>query len=223
MAAPHASSPEDTPTPAVVSVGSLSSSYRVPLLSGSANWWTWKVCMEDLLSELESWDIVSGDTPWPSLSTSEWEKKDRRALGLIWRCVSNEIVLLILAATTSKATWDTLRNAYKVVNIVTLIDLRHQLFWMKMEDGMPINKHIRDMHSVYNQLCAINEDLSNDFDWALCLVNSLLASWQNFLQTLTPAFKYKNKSDWPKLAQAVTQAVLNIHTYSGDMSYPLIM
>jgi hypothetical protein len=208
MAAPRASSPEDTPTPAVVSVGSSSSSYRVPLLCGSANWRTWKVRMEDLLSELDLWDIVSGDTPRPSSSSSDWEKKDRKALGLIRRCVNDDIVLLILAATTSKAAWDTLRNTYEVVDIVALIDLRRRLFWTKMEEGTPIDKHIREMRSVYDQLRAINEDLSNDFDWALCLVNSLPASWRNFIQTLTPAFKYENKSDWPKLAQAVTQAVI---------------
>jgi hypothetical protein len=208
MAAPHASSSEDTPTPEVVSVGSSSSSYHVPLLCGSVNWRTWKVRMEDLLSELEIWDIVSGNTPWPSSSTSDWDKKDRKALGLIRRCVNDEIVLLILVATTSKAVWDTLKNTYEVVDIVTLIDLRCRLFWTKMEEGTPIDKHIRDMHSVYDQLHTINEDLLNDFDWALCLVNSLPVSWQNFIQTLTPAFKYENKSDWPKLAQAVTQAVI---------------
>jgi hypothetical protein len=131
-----------------------------------------------------------------------------KGLGLIQPCVNNDIALLILVASTSKEAWDALRNTYKVMDIVALIDLCCWLLWAKMEDRTPIDKHIHELCSVYDQLHAINEDLSNDFDWALCLVNSLPASWRNFIQTLTPAFKYENKSDWPKLGQAITQAVI---------------
>jgi hypothetical protein len=162
--------------------------------------------MEDLLVEAELWDTVS--TAPTTSPTADWTKKDRRALGLIRRCVNDEILLLILASTTSHAAWQTLKDTYEVVDIVALIDLRRRMFWAKTEDGTPIDKHIRELRSVYDQLRAINEDLTNDFDWALCLVNSLPASWRLFIQTLTPAFKYSNKSEWPKLALAITQAVI---------------
>jgi hypothetical protein len=82
------------------------------------------------------------------------------------------------------------------------------MFWAKMEDGMPIDKHIHKLRSIYDQLHVINKDLTNDFDWALCLVNLLPLSWHPFIQTLTPTSKYSNKLEWPKLAQAITQAVI---------------
>ncbi|KAG8724342.1 hypothetical protein FRC09_019936 [Ceratobasidium sp. 395] len=77
-----------------------------------------------------------------------------------------------------------------------------------MEEGTTIDKHIHLLWSTYDLLRAINNNLSNDFDWALCLISSLPSSWNTFVQTLTPVFNYKKKDEWPQLAENVTRAVI---------------
>ncbi|QRV89278.1 Retrovirus-related Pol polyprotein from transposon TNT 1-94 [Ceratobasidium sp. AG-Ba] len=195
-----------------VSVGSTSSGYRIPVLSGTGNWRAWKVRMEDMFGELEVWEVVSGDETEPSDTSStdakDWRKKDKKALGIMRRCVNDSILLHILASTSSKQAWDTLVQTYQVTDLVSLVDLRRRLFWAKMDEGTPIDDHIRYMRSTYDELRAINDDLSNDFDWALCLISSLPSTWSTFIQTLTPKFNYSKKTEWTKLAEDVTKAVI---------------
>ncbi|KAB5587406.1 Copia-like polyprotein/retrotransposon [Ceratobasidium theobromae] len=202
------SSTERKSAQATVSVGGSLSGFRIALLSGPENWRTWKVRMEDTFKDLKIWDVVNGQTTRPDSKASDWDEKDQRALTLIRRCVNEEIMLHVLASATSYEAWEELKKAYEAVDIVALIDLRRRLFWAKMEEGTPIDKHIREMRAVYDQLRAIDENLTNGFDWALCLVNSLPPSWQPFVRTLTPSFNYKDKSEWTKLSRSVTQAVI---------------
>lgn len=102
----------------LVSVGGSGGGIKFALLSGTGNWRTWKVQMMDLLGELEVWDVVDGTETEPSDLTMSggkaWKKKDRKALGIIRRCVNDSILLHILAASNAKSAWDTLTQTYEV-------------------------------------------------------------------------------------------------------------
>lgn len=98
--------------------------------------------MEDTFKDLKIWKVVNGELPRPDTDASSWDEKDQKALTLIRRCVNQDIMLTVLVSETSKEAWDDLKEVYETADVVALMDLRRRLFWAKMEEGTPIDKHI---------------------------------------------------------------------------------
>ncbi|QRV72271.1 Retrovirus-related Pol polyprotein from transposon TNT 1-94 [Ceratobasidium sp. AG-Ba] len=64
------------------------------------------------------------------------------------------------------------------------------------------------MRSLYDQLCAIDSNLANKFDWAIALIASLPLSWDVFIQTLRLLFNFQDKTKWLDMAKQVTSLVM---------------
>ncbi|QRV78052.1 Copia-like polyprotein/retrotransposon [Ceratobasidium sp. AG-Ba] len=174
---------------------SSSGSIRIPPLRGSENWCIWRIRMEDLLGELKLIEYVDGTKAQPSSGASgldNWLKSDRKARGIIRRCVDDNVMTNILA----------------LADIVAIIELRRNFFSHRMLDETRIDDHVRTMRLWYDQLRAIDSNLANDFDWAIALIASLPLSWDVFIQTLQPLLNFQDKTKWPDMAKQVTSSVM---------------
>ncbi|QRV99178.1 Copia-like polyprotein/retrotransposon [Ceratobasidium sp. AG-Ba] len=122
-----APNPNSSPLTTTAVLPSSSGSIRIPPLRGSENWRIWRVRMEDLLGELELMEYVDGMKAKPSTGASslaDWQKSDRKARGIIRRCVDDTVMTNILACETSSDVWTQLKQLYKVADIVAIIELR---------------------------------------------------------------------------------------------------
>ncbi|QRW12341.1 Copia-like polyprotein/retrotransposon [Ceratobasidium sp. AG-Ba] len=199
-----------SPTATAVLLSS-SGSIRIPPLRGLENWRIWRVRMEVLLGELDLIEYVDGTKTQPSSGSSgldDWLKSDRKACGIIRRCVNDNVMTNILACETSSEVWTQLKQLYKVADIVAIIELHQNFFSHCMLDETCINDHVRTMRSWYDQLRAINSNLANDFDWAIALIASLPLLWDVFIQTLRPLLNFQDKTKWPDMAKQVTSLVM---------------
>ncbi|QRV78044.1 Retrovirus-related Pol polyprotein from transposon TNT 1-94 [Ceratobasidium sp. AG-Ba] len=206
-----APNPNTSSLTATAVLPSSSGSIRIPPLRGSENWRIWRVRMEDLLGELELIEYVDGTKAQPSSGASgldDWLKSDRKARGIIRRCVDDNVMTNILACETSSEVWTQLKQLYEVADIVAIIELRRNFFSHRMLDETRIDDHVRTMRSWYDQLRAIDSNLANDFDWAIALIASLPLSWDVFIQTLRPLLNFQDKTKWPDMAKQVTSSVM---------------
>ncbi|QRW08770.1 Copia-like polyprotein/retrotransposon [Ceratobasidium sp. AG-Ba] len=122
-----APNPNTSSSTATAVLPSSSGSIRIPPLRGSENWRIWRVRMEDLLGELELIKYVDGTKAQPSSGASgfdDWLKSDRKARGIIRRCVNDNVMTNILACETSSEVWTQLKQLYEVADIVAIMELR---------------------------------------------------------------------------------------------------
>lgn len=80
-----------------------SGNYKIEPLKGAENYNVWKVQMEDILTDLDLWKYVTGESTRPRINAEEWAKRDRQALTAIHLRVSRNMISHIMSATSSKA------------------------------------------------------------------------------------------------------------------------
>ncbi|KAF8596611.1 hypothetical protein BDV93DRAFT_454612 [Ceratobasidium sp. AG-I] len=85
--------------------------YRITPLRGTNNYNTWRIQMEDILTDLALYDY------------KKWMKSDRKALTQIRLRVDPHALTHIQTCKTSKEAWDLLANTFRVLGTVGLIDL----------------------------------------------------------------------------------------------------
>ncbi|KAF8593026.1 hypothetical protein BDV93DRAFT_461955, partial [Ceratobasidium sp. AG-I] len=84
--------------------------YRITPLRGTDNYNTWRIQMEDILTDLALYDY------------KKWIKSDRRALTQIRLRVDLHALTHIQTCKTSKEAWDILASTFQVQGTVGLID-----------------------------------------------------------------------------------------------------
>ncbi|QRV97829.1 Copia-like polyprotein/retrotransposon [Ceratobasidium sp. AG-Ba] len=194
-----APNPNSSPSTTTAVLPSSSGLIHIPPLRGSENWRIWRVWMEDLLGELELMEYMDGTKAKPlagASSLADRQKSNRKAHGIIRRCVDDNVMTNILACETSSEVWNQLKQLYEVADIVAIIKLHQNFFSHRMLNETCIDDHVRTMRSWYDQLCAIDSNLATDFDWPIALITSLPLSWDVFIQTLQPLLTFQDKTEW---------------------------
>jgi hypothetical protein len=145
------------------------------------NFELWKLKMEDLIVNKEQWIIVDpGTQPTGTLSTStqatgtqptsaqttstppigmsneDWEKLDRRARSIIQLCLADSVLLNVSGESTAKELWDKLRNFYQSKSLVNKLFLRKKLYYLRMEDGDFVTKHLNAFNTLVSQRGSVN-------------------------------------------------------------------
>ncbi|QRV97795.1 integrase core domain protein [Ceratobasidium sp. AG-Ba] len=191
--------------------------YRIPSLQGTENFNTWRIQMQDILTDLELIDYVTGAKAYPSdtspntgsgkqtASTSTqttstepndeqkaWSKADRKALSQIRLRVDAHALTHIQSCDTSKAAWDLLTNTFQVQGTVGLIDLRRKFFSHRMADGEDVEEHMRKMRDWFQQINIISPAAITEVDWITTLVASLPDTWDAFTQSIDFNFDFSD-------------------------------
>ncbi|QRV90412.1 integrase core domain protein [Ceratobasidium sp. AG-Ba] len=191
--------------------------YRIPSLQGTENFNTWRIQMQDILTDLELIDYVTGAKAYPSdtlpntgsgkqtasMSTQTtstkpnddqkaWSKADRKALSQIRLRVDAHALTHIQSCTTSKAAWDLLTNTFQVQGTVGLIDLRRKFFSHRMADGEDVEEHMRKMRDWFQQINIISPAAITEVDWITTLVASLPDTWDAFTQSIDFNFDFSD-------------------------------
>ena len=101
------------------------------------NFEMWKLKMEDLLIDRDLWDAVDENKFRPTDPTlaAQYAVTNRKAKGLIRRCLADLILINVHEEPTAKKLWKMISEIYQEKSLVNKIFLRKKLYSLRMEEG----------------------------------------------------------------------------------------
>ncbi len=108
--------------------------FEVEKFTGKSNFALWKLKVKDLLVQQGLHKALDGETKKPAtMTTSDWEDLDARALSTIRLCLADEVLFNIVEETTASGLWVKLENLYMTKSLTNRIYLKRQLYSLRMK------------------------------------------------------------------------------------------
>ena len=155
-------------------------------LNGS-NWATWKFQMKHLLLAKELWSVVDGSETLaegaePAVR-SNYEKKCQKAFSTLALAIGTSQLYLVTSCTQPKDAWDTLSNHFERNTLANKLFLKKRFFRMEMKVGTSIEKHLKSMKELSDQLAALGSPITEE-DQVVTLLGSLPDSFSTLVTAL---------------------------------------
>ena len=116
--------------------------FRVEKFNGQ-NYQLWKMQMEDYLYQRDLYLTLSRKSKKPtSMTNTEWDILDRKALGTIWLCLAALIAFNISKETTTQGLMSALAKLYEKPSPSNKVFLMKRLYNMKMLEGGSVTDHL---------------------------------------------------------------------------------
>jgi hypothetical protein len=158
-------------------------------LDGS-NFINWKFKMQTLMEGYGVWNIAKGTEVKPDAAAGatttqiqDWEKHENKAKVLLCMSVKDNIIPHIREATTSAATWTTLKALYETSNTNHILFLKTKLLGIKMDGNESVSSFLGRIKEVKDKLVNIGETVSNT-DLVTITLNGMLEDYQMFITGL---------------------------------------
>jgi len=134
---------------------------------------TWKTRLMIALKAMSLWDIVDGTRKVDGLVgevLAKWTKDNDRAMFFIIAAISDE-VLMNSEQTTAKSLWDSIKSAYGVAKEEKVYHVYHRIITTKMSSSDNASDHVAKYKTMFQQVEAMDEKLSEKFKIAVLLVS----------------------------------------------------
>jgi hypothetical protein len=158
-------------------------------LDGS-NFINWKFKMQTLMEGYGVWNIAKGTELKPDATAGattthiqDWEKRKNKAKVLLRMLVKDSIIPHIRDATTSAATWTTLKALYETRNTNRILFLKIKLLGIKMDRNESVSSFLDRIKEVKDKLVNIGETVSNT-DLITITLNGMLEDYHMFITGL---------------------------------------
>jgi hypothetical protein len=158
-------------------------------LDGS-NFINWKFKMQTLMEGYGVWNIAKGTELKPDVAAGattaqiqDWEKHENKAKVLLCMSVKDNIIPHIREATTSAATWTTLKALYETSNTNRILFLKTKLLGIKMDGNESVSSFLGRIKEVKDKLVNIGETVSNT-DLVTITLNGMLEDYHMFITGL---------------------------------------
>ena len=115
---------------------------------------------------------------------AKWEEDDMRVLRMIKLRLGKEPLVHVRTATTARAAWVALQQAYAPAGLSNDVYSLGLLFTTRMEEGGDMEEHLRKMVEIRNGI-SLGAHVSDTL-FALALMTSLPPSYSSFIQTFDP-------------------------------------
>ena len=143
------------------------------------DFYTWKFRMQQLFDELDLWDVVIKD----DRDAKDWGQKNRKALGVLTRSLSNEKLGYVMSAESAAAAWRNLVKAHEPNDFIQMYTLRRKLYSSKKADNTSMTVHIEGLRTLIRQLQAIGVEVSEN-EAATVLLMSLPENFEPLITAL---------------------------------------
>ena len=132
---------------------------RVTVLTGEANWASWKVQMRHQHRSRKLWDIVKGEERIAT-GAEQGEKIafEERCIDASMRltfAMSPSVVLLVQNLDCPVMIWDRLEKQYEKRTASSKLSLVQRYFGAKMAEGESAEKHLLGMNELCDRLAAM--------------------------------------------------------------------
>jgi hypothetical protein len=136
--------------------------------------------MQTLMEGYGVWNIAKETEVKPDAATGatatqiqDWEKRENKAKVLLCMSVKDNIIPHIREATTSAATWTTLKSLYETSNTNHILFLKTKLLGIKMDGNESVSSFLGRIKEVKDKLVNIGEIVSNT-DLVTITLNGML-------------------------------------------------
>ena len=160
---------------------------RVTVLTGEANWASWKVQMRHQLRSRKLWDIVRGEERIATRAEEGerivFEERCIEATMRLTFAMSPAVVFLVQSLDRPVKIWDRLERQYKKRTASSKLSLVQRYFGAKMAEDESAEKHLLGMNEMCDRLAAMELHVPEEFQ-PLMILASLPASYMAIVQTL---------------------------------------
>lgn len=145
------------------------------------NFSLWKLKVRDLLVQQRLHKALDGPTKkLATMTNSDWEDLDARALSTIKLCLADEVLFNIVEESTTLGLWEKLEKLYMTKSLTNRIYLKRQLYSFQMKEGSKVVKHFNLFNTIICQLIDMEFKIQEE-DKAITLLCSLPESWDHFI------------------------------------------
>ena len=157
------------------------------MLTGEANWASWKVQMRHQLRSIKLWDIVRGEeriaTGAEQGEKIAFEERCIKATMRLAFAMSPAVVLFVQNLDCPVKIWDRLERQYEKRTASSKLSLVQRYFGAKMAEGESAEKQLLGMNELCDRLAAMELPVPEEFQPVMILA-SLPASYTAIVQTL---------------------------------------
>jgi len=173
----------------------------IPL--NGTNYATWKVQCRMALIKENLWNIVNGteQPPADAANRAKYAIRQDRALAIIVLSVAPTLLYLIGDPENPVTVWETLANQFQKKTWANKLELRRKLYSLRLKEGITIQKHIKEVTEIFNELSVIGDPVSDE-DRVVYLLASLPESYDMIVTAL------EANDEVPKM-EAVTERLLH--------------
>lgn len=145
--------------------------------------WTLKV-MDFLVQQGLHKALDEANKKPASMTDSDQEDLDARALSTIRLCLANEVLFNIVEEVTAACLWEKLEKLYMTKSLTNRIYLKRQLYSLWMKEGKKVAKHLNVFNTLICQLSDMEVKIQEE-DKAITLFCSLPKSWDHFVTSIS--------------------------------------
>ena len=160
---------------------------RVTVLTGEANWASWKVQMRHQLRSRKLWKLVIGEEKLAVSAEQgekdEFEEKSIDATMRLTCAMSPAVVLLVQSLDCPVKILERLERQYEKRTAASKLSLVQRYFGAKMAEGESAEKHLLNMSELCDQLAAVELPVPEEFQ-PMMILACLPASYTAIVQTL---------------------------------------
>ena len=153
--------------------------YIVVVPLNGKNYPTWKVQCRMALMKEGLWNIADGTEAAPGLENDRYTKflaRRNRALAIIMLSLEPSLLYLIGDPEDPTTVWEKLANQFQKRTWANKLELRRNLFSLRLKNGGSMQEHVKAMTEIFEGLSVIGDPVSEE-DRVVHLLASLPDSY----------------------------------------------
>jgi hypothetical protein len=151
------------------------------------NYPTWSIRTKMLLKRKGLWSAIEPVAPAgdPAAAPRAVDPNiDEKALALICLSVTDHHLVSLASCATAKAAWDSLERTYKAKSNARILQLRRELYTLKMLSNEPLTKYVSRAKSLRDHLVAAGQSVVPS-DIVFSVLNGLPDAYKPIIAVIT--------------------------------------
>ena len=148
-----------------------------PKYDGKTDFTMWQLTVKDVLIQQGLDDALEKTKP-KEMSDADWAKIQKRAASTIRLALAPEVRYNVLKESTPKEIWDKLANIYASKSLTNRLNLKMELYSLKLDEEGNLHDHISCFNQVICHPTNVDEPMKDE-EQAL-LLSSLPKSFNYF-------------------------------------------
>ena len=162
----------------------VASQFRVERFDGKGSFTLWQRRVKDILVQQCLARALKGKDAKPEkMEDYEWEDLESRCVSTIRLCVADNIVNNIIDMDSAPELWEKLERLYLGKSLTTKLNLKRDLYKLKMQEGVNFMEHLSVFKGLLDQLARVDVKIEEE-DQALLLLTSLPDSYDHIVTTI---------------------------------------
>lgn len=160
------------------------SNFKVDQFDGKGNFTLWQRRVKDILVQQGLAKPLKGEDGKPEkISDEDWEEMEARCVSTIRLYIADNIINNVNDVDSAPQLWEKLEKLYLGKGLQTKLNLKRDLYKLKMGEGANLMEHMNVFSGLIDQLAKVDVKIEEE-DQALLLLTSLPDSYENIITTI---------------------------------------